>query len=95
MISGSEALGFLYDPNRTKLDKYRDFRTVFLGSDEGRRVLYDILTFGHIYRSSAVRGDPHETYRREGERNIALKVLTTIHEEPKEQPTRQVTTEKK
>ncbi len=88
-----EDFGFLHDPNRTKLDKYRDFRKVFLGSDEGRRVLHDILTFGHIYRSSAVRGDPYETSRREGERNIALKILETIHKEPKEQPTKQVTKE--
>ena len=88
-----EDFGFLYDRNRTKLDQYRDFKKVFLGSDDGRRVLHDILTFGHIYRSSAVRGDSHETYRREGERNIALKILTTIHQEPKEQPTKQITKE--
>ena len=77
----------------TNIDRYRDFRSLFLSTDQGRRVLYEIMAWGHIYRSTAVRGDPHETYRREGERNMALRVLTTIHVEPKAPPTEQKTKE--
>ena len=73
---------------RTRADKYKEFRAVFLGSDQGKRVLHDILSEGHMYRSS-MRADPYQTFFREGERNMALKILTTIMAEPQERPTRQ------
>lgn len=79
---------------RTSLDRYREFRKVFLDTDEGKRVLYDILALGHLLKPSAVRGDPYETYRREGERNIALQITAIVHVEPRERPERQITKDK-
>ena len=54
-------------------------------------MLHQILIWGRFWRSTATRGDPHETYLREGERNLALKILTTIYLEPADQPTQQQT----
>ncbi len=83
------------DPTRSPMDRYRDFRQLFLGTDQGKRVLADVLEWGHNWKSTAVRGDSHETYRREGERNLMLKILTAIHMEPREPVTRQQSTEPK
>ena len=35
---------------RNKMDRFRDFRKVFYGSPEGKRVLYEILAWAGIYR---------------------------------------------
>lgn len=77
---------------RLPMDRYREFRQVFLATDAGRRVLYDIFAAGHMYRSSYQRGDPHHTTFQEGERNLALYIQQTLINEPAmEQPTTQVT----
>ncbi len=73
-------------PRYGRMDRYRDFRRVFLQSPDGRRVLWQILAWCHMYRPAAVRGDPHETYRREGERNIGLRILATMNAEPADEP---------
>lgn len=74
--------------NYTKMDKYRDFRRVFLDSEEGKRVLYEILSWGGMFRPSS-RGnfDTNETFFHDGERNLALKIMTTMNAEPKARPT--------
>ena len=73
---------------RTKTDRYAEFRTLFLGSDQGKRVLHDILAWGRIY-GNPVRTDTHQTYLCLGERNLAIKIISTIMVEPQERPTRQ------
>lgn len=75
------------------VDRYRDFREVFLGSDRGRRVLSEIINkFCHRNASSvALAGaDPYKTQFAEGERNVAIKIMLTLQNEPQEMPTRQV-----
>lgn len=69
-------------------DRYREFRLVFLGSDEGRRVLHEILSWGHMFQSSVGRADidPNRVLFFEGERNMALKLLATLNAEPPERP---------
>lgn len=78
--------------NYTPLDRYRDFRAVFLASEQGRRVLHEILGWGHMFRPSFVGGgqvDPYRLAIREGERHMALRLLTTIKAEPRaNMPTR-------
>ena len=79
---------------RTKLDQYRDFRELFRGSDLGRRVLHDILFWGHLHRTTAAANndgtsDPYETYRREGERKMALNIWYRSLIEPSLQPREQ------
>lgn len=76
---------------RTRMDKYRDFRKVFLGDDTGRRVLLDILDICGYGKNPAVRGDPHWTYLQCGTLNAAQRILETIQKEPADQPTQQQT----
>ena len=76
---------------RPALDRYREFREVFLSTDVGKRVLHDLLSWGHIWRSSIVRDSAYMTFVKEGERNLALKLLTAIYIEPHVQPQKQRT----
>ena len=71
------------------IDRYRDFRRVFLDSEQGMRVLYEILSWGHIFRSTATIAnfEPYETMFHDGENNIALRIMSTLNAEPKERPT--------
>ena len=73
---------------RTAMDRYRDFREVFLGSDAGRRVLHDILAMGKVFMTSFRKGDPHLLFAQEGRRSMAVQILKTVREEPQERPTR-------
>ena len=70
----------------TRTDRYRDFRHVFLDSRDGRRVLWQIFAWCHMFRPAAVAGDTHETYRREGERNVGLRIMATLNAEPAAEP---------
>lgn len=82
------------DRNYTAMDKYRDFRRVFLGSEEGQRVLCEILSWGHLFSTPAF-GRPVDSYAMAistGEENIARRLLVTINREPKERPKRANTT---
>ena len=72
-----------------KIDRYRDFRRVFLGSEQGRRVLYEVLAICGMYKSAAPRAnfDPYETMFLNGQQDIAFNLLGTINVEPKARPT--------
>ena len=70
------------------LDRYRDFRAVF-GTAQGKRVLWEVLGWCQIYR--AYRGsDTTELFMREGKRNIGLRLLATMNDEPEERPDRAI-----
>ena len=71
------------------IERYRDFRKVF-GTDEGKRVLREILSWGRMFRSP-VLGKPIDPYAMAvafGERNMALKLMATVHTEPPDKPQR-------
>lgn len=72
----------------TAQDRYRDFRAVFISGgatpDQARRVLWQVLEWCRLFRPVATPGDSHETYRRDGERNIGLRIFMTLHAEPGE-----------
>ena len=71
------------------IERYRDFRKVF-GTDEGKRVLREILSWGRMFRSP-VLGKPIDPYSMAvafGERNMALKLMATVHTEPTDKPQR-------
>lgn len=72
-----------------KMDRYRDFRRVFLDTEQGKRVLYEILLWCHITRPSAPRAkfNPYETMFLDGERSIGIDIMTTMNAEPKARPT--------
>lgn len=72
------------------MERYRDFRKLF-GTDEGKRVLGEILSWGRIL-STPVLGRPIDPYAMAiafGERNMALKIMAAVHVEPAEKPQRQ------
>lgn len=77
----AQQLGPAYGP----LDRHRDFKRVF-SSAEGRRVLWTILDWCGLYRPVAVKGDPHETYHRDGRRDIALRIIRAMNAEPLDRP---------
>ena len=79
------ARAFGIDPRRYPAARlYRDFAAVFLRDPAGRRALYKILEWGHLYRPVFVAGDPHGTAFRDGERNLALRILAALNAEPQE-----------
>lgn len=74
-----------YDP----MDRYRDFRAVFLATPTGLKVLHEIMGWARLFRSSAwPHFDNNRTNFHEGERNLALRILATINKEPTERPER-------
>lgn len=58
-----------------------DYNFVF-GSEEGQRVLSDIIRSCHMLSPTYFPGDPHQTAFQEGERNFALKILTNMNVRP-------------
>lgn len=74
----------------TAVDRYRDFRAVFISGgaspEQARRVLWQVLDWCRLFRPVATPGDPHETYRRDGERNIGLKIFMTLNVQPSAGP---------
>ena len=63
------------------IDAYREFRLVLLGTDPAMRVTNQIMTWGHIMASTA-DPDPIQMAILNGERNLALKILSTLETEP-------------
>ena len=66
----------------SRMQRYRDFRLVFMGTLEGKRVLNQIMSWGRIYGDVITAGDTNGTHIKLGERNLAIKVLRAINFEP-------------
>ena len=81
------ATAFGIDPRRYPPERlHKDFAAAFLREQAGRRALYKILEWGHLYQPVFVAGDPHGTAFRDGERNLALRILAALNAEPEETP---------
>jgi len=79
----------------TAADRYHDFRRVLMGTDEGKRVLAEILSWARMFDRGIRRLgpgpiDPLGLALAEGQRNIALRLIATVYHEPKPQPDRAV-----
>ena len=91
-ISGVQA------ERRDPRDRYREFREVFLTTDAGRRVLYDILKWCHRYGTPISRnpetGEAHlyNNFINMGEHHIGHLILKAIHKQPR--PDRPTSTRK-
>lgn len=68
-------------------DQYRDFRRVFMDSDEGKRVLHQIIAwtgFFKVLRPSDLR--PEVLAHCNGERHVGMKILQAVTKEPPTRP---------
>lgn len=76
--------------NYTSRDRYADFRHVFMGSDQGKRVYRELLVWGKMLSSTVSGGtiDPNKVIFAEGHRNFVLKLIAAVNIEPPEQPTK-------
>ncbi len=73
----------------TPKERYHDFRRVFMETDEGRRVLREILSWGKLFQPGLM-GNPIDPYLmavHKGEQNMALRLLATVYNEPPERAT--------
>ncbi len=68
------------------IDRYRDFRRLFLETEQGKRVLYEIMGWCGMFRSAAPSAnfDPHKTMFLNGQQDIAFKLLAVMDQEPSE-----------
>ncbi len=69
----------------TAMDRYRDFRALFLSTDQGRRVLSEILKIGFAAKSTTPPGgpiDPYRTHLHEGRRTLAMDIFYHATVEP-------------
>lgn len=62
--------------------RYVDFRNVFLETAAGRRVLWQILGWAHLFEPSFVPESSDVTVYREGERNIGLQIFAVMNTDP-------------
>ena len=58
----------------------RAYRDVF-NSEEGKLVLSDLCKSCHVFHST-FDTNPNETYYREGERSVVLRILRTLEVDP-------------
>lgn len=74
-----------------KQDRFRDFRMVFLQSEEGKKVLSEMLSWARMFQQTvtAVPVDPYLMALNEGRRSFAVKLLDTLYREPREFPAKQ------
>ena len=73
--------------NYSPRDRYADFRMVFTGTDQGKRVYRELLAWGKIF-SVGISGTPIDPYKMmiaEGHRNFATKLMAAVNVEPPEQ----------
>jgi len=66
------------------MDRYRDFRAVFLGSDQGKRVLCEIMSMASIFVSAPVLGrfEPNRTMFFGGAHSLAYSIASVANTEP-------------
>ena len=74
----------------TPKDRYHDFRKIFMGSDEGKRALREIVSWGRLLNEPNLPNpiDPYQLAVRMGERNIVRRLIATVYIEPPERPTK-------
>tara|TARA_X000001382_G_scaffold32315_2_gene21176 strand:+ start:1913 stop:2164 length:252 start_codon:yes stop_codon:yes gene_type:complete len=61
------------------------YRRIFT-SDDGQVVLEHLKLCHNFYRTSQVKGDPHESAFQEGQRYVVLNILTMLEDKQKVQP---------
>lgn len=91
--AGEDLFSFLAAPRPpagyTELDRYRDFRRVFTGSEEGKRVLQEIMRLCCMARPMNFGNpiDPNLALVIETRRNLGFSLRHIIETEPQPKPT--------
>lgn len=78
-------------------DRYNEFRRLFMGSDEGKRVLREILAWGYLFAPPNL-GNPVDSNLNlmvTGQMNIVRKLLKVVNIEPPERPEQTTNTQRK
>lgn len=65
-----------------RAETLRAYKRVF-ESDDGKKILGDMMKAHHIYRST-MDANPYEMAYREGERSVVLRILRAIKTDPAE-----------
>ena len=76
--------------NYTPKDRYNDFRQIFMGSEQGKRVYRELLSWGNYFNIS-LQGNPIDPLRMAvnlGHRNFATRLIAAVNIDPPEQPTK-------
>lgn len=60
-----------------KVARTMDYKRAF-SSEQGKRVLYDLIASHHLMRPTYVRGDAIEMAYNEGQRNVVLRILSIL-----------------
>lgn len=81
--------------NYSLLERHADFRAVLLGSEQGRRVYYQILALGNLWKSSLCEGKPDLTAFLEGKRWLALEIRRIVNKPPADQLAKAIRTRPK
>lgn len=69
----------------SNMERHKDFHSLFTSTEKGKRIMKEIMTWGHQWE--ALRSnDSHVLAFKNGERTLAMKILTTVHAEPKDLP---------
>lgn len=78
--------------NYSTKERYQDFRQVFTGTEQGKRVYRELLSWGKIFASQAYSDpiDPLRMAMNQGFSAFSKKILATVEIEPPEQPTKAV-----
>lgn len=67
-------------------DRTRDFRALFSVTEQGRRVLAQVLSRCRLWDRTYAGDDTHETAFREGNRDIGLWLMDVMEAEPRDAP---------
>jgi hypothetical protein len=84
----TQEMGKVFREDYKPKDRYSDFINTFRKTDHGLRVLHQICQWGNVYGSSIKPKPPqhpidvNEVLINEGERRLALKILSTVNIEP-------------
>ena len=92
MIDPFSVLASLPKPeNYTKKDQYRDFRHVFMQTEDGKRVLRRIMELGCVFHEPRLVSpvDPLMLAAFRGKRQLALEIFSLTNDEPSEPPKKQ------
>lgn len=78
--------GMIKDARKQLMDRiqlHASYQRVF-SSPDGELVLRHIMKVGYVTQTTFVKGDPHESNLREGQRRLALSILKFVRRDHSE-----------